>query len=421
MESYTNYCLGGPEIQKTSNESSELNTYILTKSASATHHISLQAPIGELRITSIQKEDAPPLKYLSSSTQTTDDETVEMNFNVASLLGLNDVKKEFENDGNVDNVIILQTRNPDLKAADYQKWVITSNKAYFELKPWRFALLTLGLTQSAPYMLQPVIVHKPCPMPPTYDYETLTQLYHLINSTFHSQHRENYIALISENAEVVYTTPLEGFSKDRDTEEWFYFRSVLTTPSLDDNPFLFGAVVFSFLVAFAITSTALFWAVPDAYMLLNNICMKNAKCLFYNELQNCYHIRKTAESAGEKNDKEIHQRKVILHKYKTPPKGFFDKLKGMIKIKVSPFVLFDYIFHKLISPFQKSLDEFLCHVPNYQSKLEKCNNKLIPIQKFAQLYGQYCYAKGLKEQILTPTAANKNLSAKVKYYYCFII
>ena len=419
MESYTNYCLGGPEIQKVSNESSEPNTYILTKSASATHHISLQAPEGELRITSTQKEGAPPLKYLSSSTQTTEDETIEMGFNAASLLGLTDVKKEFENDGNVDNAIILQTRSPDLKAADYQKWVITSNKAYFELKPWTFALLTLGLTQSAPYMLQPVIVHKPCPMPPTYDYETLKQLYYLINSTFHSQHRETYIALISENAEVVYTTPLEGFSKDVDTEEWFYFRSVLTPPSLDDNPFLLGALVFSFLVAFAITSIALFWVVPGAYKLLSNICMKNAKCLFYNELQNCYHIRKNAKSA-EQLDEEMDQRKVNLPKYDIPPKGFFDKLKGMIKIKVSPFVLFDYIFHKLIGPFQNSLDEFLCHVPNYQPKSNKCMYQLIPLQKLAQLYGQYCYAKGLKEQVLTSTAATKKLNSKVSNY-CFII
>ena len=420
MESYTNYCLGGPDIQKASNKSSEPNTYILTKSASATHHISLQAPEGELRITSIQKEGAPPLKYLSSSTQTTNGESLEIGFNVVSLLGLNDIKKEFENEGNVDNSIILQTRNPNLKAADYQKWVITSNKAYFELKPWRFALLTLGLTQSAPYMLQPIIVHKPCPMPPTYDYGTLTKLYHLINSTFHSQHREKYIALISENAEVVYTTPLEGFSKDVDTEEWFYFRSVLTTPSLDDNPFLLGALIFSFLVAFAMTAIALFWVVPDAYKLLNNICMKNAKLLFYNELQKCYHIRKTAESA-EQLEKKIHQRDIILPKYETPPKGIFDKLKGMIKIKVSPFVLFDYIIHKLIGTFQNSLDEFLCHVPNYQPKSDKCNNKHIPLKRFTQLYGQYCYARGLKEQILTSTAAVKKLNAKVKYYYCFII
>ena len=410
--------MGGPDIQKASKENSELNTYILAPRVAATHHISLQAPEGELRITSIQKEGAPPLKYLSSSTQTIEGESVEMGFNVASLLVLNDIKKEFENDGNVDNAIILQTRNPDLKAADYQKWVITSNKAYFELKPWTFAVLTLGLTQSAPYMLQPVIVHKPCPMPPTYDYETLTQLYHLINSTFHSQHRENYIALISENAEVVYTTPLEGFSKDVDTEEWFYFRSVLTNPSLNDNPFLFGALIFSFLVAFAITSIALFWVIPDAYKLLSNICMKNVKCLFYNELQNCYHIRKTV-NAAEQPDKKIHQRKVTLPKYETPPKRFFDKLKGMIKIKLSPFVLFDYIFRKLIGPFQNSLDEFLCHVPNCQPQYDKC--KLIPLQNFAQLYGQYCYAKGLKELILTSTAAIKKLSAKVKYYYCFII
>ena len=421
-------------ITREEKESGEFNLKGNPDIGNERQYLNIRAPEGEVRVRGWEPRNGS-VQYVGSmsereSIRITEEENDTENplaFSGASGYHINYVKGDFENEGKVDNAIIVETRHPDLESSDYMKWVITSNRAYFQLRPWTFAILTLGLTQSAPYRIRPTLINGPCPLPLTYDYNTLGALYHLINRTFYDHKMVPDIVLISEHPIAPYTRLLQGFYQQWGdhhgalnpiNENWYYFGPKLVSPRLTKNIFLLGALIFSIIVGILVAIFGFINLLPMLYIAMRNICVKNSQYESYKHIQKLAEKRKTAKWEEDleldTSQEDNPEGKRAIYR---APKTLIENLKGIFRVGISPFELIEHMLYKIIAPlFINSMDEFLMLIPDLPNNpIDDRKTKPFSLIKLRELYEQFCFIRSLREKPILPAA--KKFAHKVLYIY----